>query len=296
MNLTQVLPQLLLVSLALVMLGVGLSLSWADFRRLGEHPKAVILALGLQMLLLPAVAWGLAVGFGLPPVLAVGLMLLAASPGGVSANLFSHLFGGHVALNISLTAINTLLSVISMPLIANLALQHFIGAGLVPLQMGKVAEVMAVVLVPVAVGMAVARARPALAARLEKPFKIFSALVLALLAIGAIAKEWRALAESAATIGAVVLSFNLLSLLSGYLCGRWVGLDKPMSTAIGFEIGIHNSTLALYIALSVLQNFTMALPAAAYSVSMYVVGTLFGLWLRRGAPSPTAAGAAAARR
>ena len=138
MNLTQVLPQLLLVSLALVMLGVGLSLSWADFRRLGEHPKAVILALGLQMLLLPAVAWGLAVGFGLPPVLAVGLMLLAASPGGVSANLFSHLFGGHVALNISLTAINTLLSVISMPLIANLALQHFIGAGVVPLQMGKV--------------------------------------------------------------------------------------------------------------------------------------------------------------
>lgn len=297
MNLTQVLPQLLLVSLALVMLGVGLSLSWADFRRLAEHPKAVVLALVLQMLLLPAAAWGLALGFGLPPVLAVGLMLLAASPGGVSANLFSHLFGGHVALNISLTAINTLLSVISMPLIANLALQHFVGAGVVPLQTAKVAEVMAVVLVPVAIGMGLAKALPALAARLEKPFKIFSALVLALLAIGAIAKEWRALADSAATIGAAVLIFNLLSLLSGYLSGRWVGLNKPMSTAIAFEIGIHNSTLALYIALSVLQNFTMALPAAAYSVSMYVIGTLFGLWLRRGdAPSPTAAGAAAARR
>ncbi|HEX2011375.1 MAG TPA: bile acid:sodium symporter family protein [Roseateles sp.] len=298
MNLTQSLPQLLLVALALVMLGVGLSLRWADFQRLSEHPKAVILALALQMLLLPAVCWGLAQGFGLSPVLAVGLMLLAASPGGVSANLFSHLFGGHVALNISLTAINTLLSVLSMPLIANLALQHFIGVGAVPLQMGKVAEVMAVVLGPVAIGMALARARPALAARLEKPFKIFSAVVLALLALGAIAKEWRALADSAAAIGGVVLIFNLLSLLSGYLCARWIGLAKPMATAISFEIGIHNSTLALYIALSVLQDFQMALPAAAYSVSMYLVGTLFGLWLRRGAAlsPPTAAGAAAARR
>lgn len=294
MALNQTLPQLLLVALALVMLGVGLSLSWADFRRLAEHPKAVILALLLQMLLLPAAAWGLAVAFELPPVLAVGLMLLAASPGGVSANLFSHLFGGHVALNISLTAINTLLSVVSMPLIANLALQHFIGAGAVPLQTAKVAEVMAVVLLPVAVGMAVAKTRPALAARLEKPFKIFSALVLALLAIGAIAKEWRALADSAAAIGAVVLIFNLLSLLSGYRFSRWIGLDKPMSTAISFEIGIHNSTLALYIALSVLQDFRMALPAAAYSISMYAIGTLFGLWLRRS--RPTAAGAAAARR
>ena len=281
MNLTAILPTLLLISLALVMLGVGLSLSWADFLRLREHPRAVVLALGLQMLLLPAIAWGLALAFGLSPVFAVGLMLLAASPGGVTANLFSHLFGGHVALNLSLTAINTLLSVVTMPLIANLALQHFIGEGVVPLQTKKVVEVMAVVLVPVALGMGFAKAQPGLAARLQKPFKIFSALVLALLAIGAIAKEWTALVESASSIGAAVLVFNLLSLGLGYWASRWAGLDKPMSTAIGFEIGIHNSTLALYIALSVLQSFPMALPAAAYSVTMYGLGVVFGLLLRR---------------
>lgn len=295
---TALLPTLLLISLALVMLGVGLSLSLDDFARLRRHPKAVAIALLLQMLLLPLACFAMIQLVGLPPVMAVGLMLLAASPGGVSANLFSHLFGGHVALNISLTAINTLLSVLTMPLIANLALQHFIGEGVVPLQTAKVAEVMAVVLLPVVVGMSVARWRPALAARLEKPFKIFSAVVLALLALGAIAKEWRALADSAASIGAIVLAFNLLSLLSGYYLSRALGLAKPMATAISFEIGIHNSTLALYIALSVLQNFQMALPAAAYSVSMYIVGTLFGLWLRRGdaAPRAAAAGADAARR
>ncbi len=278
---TALLPTLLLISLALVMLGVGLSLSLEDFARLRRHPKAVAIALLLQMLLLPLACFAMIKLIGLPPVMAVGLMLLAASPGGVSANLFSHLFGGHVALNISLTAINTLLSVITMPLIANLALQHFIGEGVVPLQTAKVAEVMAVVLLPVVVGMSVARARPALAARLEKPFKIFSAVVLALLALGAIAKEWRALADSAASIAGIVLAFNLLSLLSGYYLSRALGLAKPMATAISFEIGIHNSTLALFISLSVLQNFQMALPAAAYSVSMYVIGTLFGLWLRR---------------
>lgn len=295
---TALLPTLLLISLALVMLGVGLSLSLDDFARLRRHPKAVAIALLLQMLLLPLACFVMIKLVGLPPVMAVGLMLLAASPGGVSANLFSHLFGGHVALNISLTAINTLLSVFTMPLIANLALQHFIGEGVVPLQTAKVAEVMAVVLLPVVVGMSVARWRPALAARLEKPFKVFSAVVLALLALGAIAKEWRALADSAASIAGIVLAFNLLSLLSGYYLSRALGLAKTMATAISFEIGIHNSTLALFISLSVLQNFQMALPAAAYSVSMYVVGTLFGLWLRRhdAGSRAAAAGADAARR
>jgi bile acid:Na+ symporter, BASS family len=278
---TAFLPTLLLISLALVMLGVGLSLTWADFLRIREHPRAVVLALALQMLLLPAVAWGLAIGFGLSPVFAVGLMLLAASPGGVSANLFSHLFGGHVALNLSLTAINTLLTMVTMPLIANLALTHFMGEGVVPLQTRKVIEVMLVVLIPVALGMGIAKARPQLAARLEKPFKIFSALVLALLAVVAIAKEWEGLVSSFASIGGAVIAFNLISLGAGYGFSRWAGLDKPFSTAIAFEIGIHNSTLALYIALSVLVSFPMALPAAAYSVSMYALGVVFGLLLRR---------------
>jgi BASS family bile acid:Na+ symporter len=162
------LPALLLVALALVMFGLGLSLSLGDFRRLVHHPKAVAIALLLQAVLLPLACWGIVVALGLSPVYAVGLMLLAASPGGVSANLFSHLFGGNVAMNISLTAINTLLSIVTLPLIANLAIAAFINSGqVVPLQFGKVAEVIAVVLVPVVIGMAVAARAPAFAARME---------------------------------------------------------------------------------------------------------------------------------
>ena len=117
--------------------------------------------------------------------------------------------------------------------------------------------------------------------------KIFSAVVLAVVAIGALLKEWQALSTSFASVGPAVVAFNLLSLLAGYYLSRLAGLDKPMSTAISYEIGIHNSTLAIFVALAVLNNFQLALPAAIYSVSMYITATLFGLVvLRRRASQP----------
>lgn len=279
-----VVTQLLVAALALVMFGLGLSLSTQDFTRLFRHPKAVVVALLLQVVVLPLACYGLIVLLKVPPLFAVGLMLLAASPGGISANLFSHLFGGNVAMNISLTAINTVLSIVTLPLIANWAISHFAGTGqVVPLQFGKVVEVIAIVLIPVAIGMCVRRWKPGFAARSEKPMKVFSALVLAVVAIGALAKEWQALSTSFASIGPAVVAFNLVSLLAGYYLSRAAGLDRPMSTAISYEIGIHNSTLAIFIALAVLDNFQLALPAAIYSVSMYITATLFGLLvLRRG--------------
>jgi bile acid:Na+ symporter, BASS family len=283
MDFVSILPTLLFVALGLVMFGLGLSLTVGDFTRLLQHPRAVVLALVLQVLVLPAACYALIVLLGVAPIYAVGLMLLAASPGGVSANLFSHLFGGNVAMNISLTAINTVLSIASLPLITNWAINTFARTGqVVPLQFGKVVEVIVIVLVPVVLGMAVHRRAPAFSARMEKPMKIFSAVVLAAFALIAIAKEWTALVESFAGIGPAVLLFNAISLASGYYLSRAAGLDKSMATAISFEIGIHNSTLAIFIALSVLGNFQLALPAAIYSVSMYVLATLFGtLVLRR---------------
>jgi BASS family bile acid:Na+ symporter len=290
MSFVSILPTLLFIALGLVMFGLGLSLTVGDFKRLLQHPRAVVLALVLQVLVLPSACYALIVLLGVAPLYAVGLMLLAASPGGVSANLFSHLFGGNVAMNISLTAINIVLSIVSLPLITNWAINTFAHTGqVVPLQFGKVVEVIIIVLVPVVLGMAVHRRAPAFSARMEKPMKIFSAVVLAAFALIAIAKEWTALVESFAGIGPAVLLFNAISLASGYYLSRAAGLDKSMATAISFEIGIHNSTLAIFIALSVLGNFQLALPAAIYSVSMYILATLFGgLVLRRGA-QPAAA-------
>lgn len=285
MDATVVVTQFLLGALALIMFGLGLSLTPEDFRRLLQQPKAVLIALLLQAVALPLACYGIAVAFQLPPLFAVGLMLLAASPGGVSANLFSHLFGGNVAMNISLTAINTLLSIVSLPLIANLAIAAFAKTGqVVPVQTAKLMEVIAIVLIPVLLGMWVAAKRPSFAARMEKPMKIFSAVVLALIAVIAIAKEWAALTGSFAQIGPAVVAFNLLSLLAGFYVSRAAGLDKPMATAISYEIGIHNSTLAIFVAANVLGSFQIALPAAIYSVSMYITATLFGFLVLRRQP------------
>lgn len=284
------LPTLLIGALALIMFGLGLSLTVADFRRLLGHPKAVVLALVLQALVLPALCYGLIVALDVSPVYAVGLMLLAASPGGVSANLYSHLFGGNVAMNISLTAINTVLSIVSLPLIGNFAINTFARTGqVVPMQTGKVIEVIGIVLVPVVIGMLVKSRAPGFAARSEKPMKRFSMVVLAALALIAIAKEWTALTASFASIGLAVIAFNAISLGLGYYVPRIVGLDKPNAIAIGYEIGIHNSTLAIFVAVSVLGDFQLMVPAAIYSVSMYVLATAFGFLVLGRQPAAVAA-------
>ncbi len=287
MDTTLIVTRFLFGALALVMFGLGLSLSLDDFQRLFKHPKAVSIALVLQVIGLPMACYAIIVGFGLSPVFAIGLMLLAASPGGISANLFSHLFGGNVAMNISLTAVNTLLSIVTLPLIANWAINHFAQSGqVVPLQTRKLVEVIAIVLVPVAIGMVVASRKPGFAARMEKPTKIFSAVVLVVVTVLAIANEWKTITSTFAEIGIPVLLFNLVSLLAGYYLSRAAGLDKPLATAISYEIGIHNSTLAIFIAVSVLGSFPLALPAAIYSVVMYVTAPLFGwLLLRRRQPA-----------
>lgn len=279
MQTTIVLSQSVFAALALVMFGLGLSLRLDDFRRLFAHPKAVAIALGLQMFVLPLVCYLIITAFGLSPLYAVGLMLLAASPGGISANLFSHLFGGNVAMNVSLTAVNTLTSIVTLPLIANWAVSHYAKSGqLVPVQTGKVVEVIALVMIPVVLGMLVSARAPRFAARMDRSVKIFSVLVLIGVVALAIVKQWSSLTSAFAELGLPVLTFNLASLLAGYYVSRGAGLDQRLATAISYEIGIHNSTLAIFIAVSVLASFEAALPAAIYSVVMYVTAPLFG-WL-----------------
>src|SRR5690606_20508019 len=138
------------VALGIIMFGLGLSLTVGDFARVGKHPKAVLIALVCQLLLLPAICFGLVIAFQLPPVLAIGMMLLAASPGGTTANLYSHLFRGDVALNISLTVLNSVIAVITLPVISNLAINFFApGGDVLGLQFSKTLEVFAIVLLPV---------------------------------------------------------------------------------------------------------------------------------------------------
>ncbi len=281
---------LLPLALGVIMLGLGMGLALDDFRRVARYPKAVLLGLGLQTLLLPWVAFGLALGFGLRPELAVGLMLLAASPGGATANIYSHLARGDVALNITLTAINSLLCLLTLPVILNLSLEYFMGAGqYVPPPVAKVVEVAVIILLPVAAGMAVRHFAPAFAAASEKPLRLLSVLVLALLVTAAVAQSWAVLLSSLATVGLACLLFNLASLGTGYAAPLALRLPRPQAIAISMEIGIHNGTLAIFIALNVLGTAAMAIPAAVYSLMMFFTAAGFAWWLNRGRAVPAPA-------
>lgn len=276
------------LALAIIMLGLGLHLRVADFKRILTQPKAILVGLVCQVLILPAVCFGLCKAVGLPAGLAVGMLLLAASPGGITANLYSHLFKGDVALNISLTAINSVLAIVTIPLIVNFALSSFMGSQqYIPLQFQKTLEVIVLILVPVAIGMLIHARFPAISKRMDKPVKIASALILALMVVAILSREWPLLVANFQVVGSATLAFNLISIGTGYAAGRITGLTEGQNRAIAFEIGIHNSTLAIYLALAVLKDGSMAIPAAIYSLLMFFTAAVFGWWVaRKPVPEP----------
>jgi BASS family bile acid:Na+ symporter len=273
---------LLPLAIAIIMIGLGLSLTIDDFKRVVVYPKAVIIGLVCQMLILPVVCFFIAIGFNLSPELAVGLMLLSAAPGGATANLYSHLAKGDVALNVSLTAVNSVLALFTLPFIVNFAIAYFMQTDqVVPMQFKKVIEVCMIVLVPVAIGMLVRSKSPSLALKLDKPVKIASVIFLALIIILAVLKEKEHIVQYFQEVGLAALVFNLLSMGIGYFVPQLFNLGKKQAIAIGMEIGIHNGTLAIYIALSVIGNSAMSIPAAIYSLIMFFTAALFGYWVSR---------------
>ncbi len=225
------------IALGFIMFGLGLSLRIADFTRVLVMPRAVIVGLACQVLLLPAVCVLIAHAFALEPALAVGLMLLAASPGGATANLYSHLANGDVALNITLTAINSVLAIITLPIIVNLSMLHFFGEGkAIPLQFAKVVQVFVIVLGPVALGMLLNAKAPALTQKLVKPVKWLSILFLVAIVALAVNKDSGNITKFAQIVGAACLAFNLVSLAVGYVVPRLLGLGERQAIAIGMEI------------------------------------------------------------
>ncbi|WP_274585311.1 bile acid:sodium symporter family protein [Neisseria leonii] len=278
----QLIAVILPLCLMIVMAGLGLELTVRDFVRVKNNPKVIVIALFCQLVLLVAAAFAVCVLLGLPPVLAVGMMMLAASPGGATANLFSYLYKGDVALNISLTAVNALIAAVSFPLIVNAAVAYFLPDGQqLGLQFGKVLQVFVIILLPVAAGMALRHCRPHLAEKLQRFVRLFATVFLLLIIVGAVAAERANAAEYIRQVGPAAALFCLLSLSTGYFVPKLFGVGKAQARACAFEIGIHNSTLAMTIAITLLDSPQMAIPAAIYSIVMYVFGVAFGTLLNR---------------
>ncbi|MCA3029156.1 MAG: bile acid:sodium symporter family protein [Rhodocyclaceae bacterium] len=269
-------------ALALIMFGLGLSLTVEDFLRVVRMPKAVLVGLFAQTFLLTFVCAMVCIWLALPPDLAIGMMLLAAAPGGASANVFSHLAHGDLALNITLTAINSVLALVTLPIIVSLSFAYFKAADqVVPPPFAKIVEVSLVVLLPVAAGMLVRARAHEFASRAERLVRVTSVVVLATFSVIAIWKNSEALQEHAQLVGAACILFNLLSMLIGYALPRALGLSTAQAIAVAMEVGIHNAALAIYIAINVLGDGVYAIPAAVYSVVMFVTATVVTGWMAR---------------
>ncbi|MBX2968475.1 MAG: bile acid:sodium symporter family protein [Cyclobacteriaceae bacterium] len=264
------------VALGIIMLGMGLALTPADFKRVALFPRATFVGLFCQLILLPVVAFGMLQVLSLPPELAVGVMLLSFCPGGATSNLLSNLARADVALSITLTAISSMVTVFTIPYLVNLSMEYFIGEGkYVELPVLKtMLQIIVITIIPVSIGMLIRWKFPNGAQRSERPVKIASAVFITLVILGAIFKEKDNLAGYFVQVGVITLLINVVILAGGYLLGKLFRLSHPQRAAVSIESGIQNGTLAIAIATSslLLNNSQMSIPAAVYSLIMFVTG------------------------
>ncbi len=282
---------LLPVALGIIMLGMGFGLTLRDFRRIFVEPRAVLIGLACQILLLPLVAYALLSVFSLEPALAVGVMIIAACPGGATSNLIANLAKGDVALSISLTAFSSAVTIISIPFVVNLAIEHLTDSAIVPLPVAKtILQVCTITLLPVLLGMGIKARWPAFAARGERGIRIFSGVFLALLILAAILKDRAIIIPSFQQAGPVTLALNLLTMALGFGLALVFGLQRKQRVTLAIEVGIQNGTLGILIATTLLENAQMAIPPAIYSLIMFMTALVL-IWrgnvVARAAAQPT---------
>ncbi|AFZ02601.1 bile acid:sodium symporter family protein [Calothrix sp. PCC 6303] len=265
---------LLPLALAIIMLGMGLSLLPEDFRRITRYPKAVAVGTVSQILLLPLIGTLITLVVPMQPEIAVGLIVLAVCPGGPSSNLLTYLAKGDVALSVTLTAVSSIITVFTIPLFTNLALQYFLGkSAAIALPIGgTMLQIFLITLLPTAIGMAIRHQFPDTARSLEKQMSRLAVGLLALIIILLLIRESSKIPTFLVQVGIGVLLLNLLATLSGFLAGKLFRLPLSQQICIAIEVGIQNGTLAIAITAGLLNNPDMAVPAAVYSLLMYVTG------------------------
>lgn len=270
------------LALFIIMMGMGLGLRVNDFQRVLVEPKGVILGLMAQLLMLPVVGFLLAGIFPLTPDLAVGLVIIAACPGGATSNMVTYLVRGNVALSITLTAISSLITVFTIPVVVNFAMQHFLGteAALHLPILKTVGQIALITLIPVSLGMVLNRYTPQLANKLEKIVKWLSLFFLGLIIFGLLLKERANVLPFFLQVGGVTLALNVVTMLMGYGISLAARLDDKSVKAIAVEVGIQNGTLAIAVASTLLNRPSMAIPAAIYSLLMFATSAVFAVWVR----------------
>ncbi len=272
--------KMLPLGLAFIMLALGLNLKIADFTRLLKMPRPVFVGLFVQMVLLPVLAFVLLLLFPMRPAYAVGVMILAACPGGITSNMITRIARGDVALSITLTAITSLAGMITIPLIVGFALNWFTGETLTgSLPVGQMAmKVFAVATLPVLVGMAIHHLAPGAAQAMGKVVRPLSIVVFLLIVIWAFASSWTRMSRSMGEIGPVVILLNVLVMAAGWHLARLSRLGREQAIAIAIEGGLQNGALGIFVAVNLLHDPAMMTPSITYALVMNITVALFIVW------------------
>jgi len=270
-------------ALFIIMLGMGLSLKPLDFKLVIAKPKAALLGVLAQMLMLPILAYLIILSLNIEGPLAVGLMILALCPGGTTSNLYTYLAKGDVALSVTLTSVVSLIAPFSVPFILLIFMDLLLGAGeQVNLPIVKtIIQLLVITVLPICLGMLIFRFKPSFAIAAEKFVKIFSVAFLLLIVAGIVAKNINHMGSYFAQMGLATLLLNVVCMLLGFTLARLAKLNLAQQKSIAIEVGFQNGTLAIVIALTLLQNTEMAIAATCYSLLMFVTGAIFTLILGR---------------
>ncbi|MEJ6551182.1 MULTISPECIES: bile acid:sodium symporter family protein [Psychrobacter] len=260
------------ISIFLIMMGMGLSLVTNDFKRVVKYPKAVAIGLTNQLLFLPLVGFALATFMSLEPEYAVGVMLLVLCPGGTTSNLFTYLAKGDVALSVTMTAIASVITVFTIPIVLSFSLVYFMGAGSeFQLPVAKtMISLITLTILPVSIGMLIKRYAASFADKAQVMVSRFGVIFLSFLVIFLGYVQRDILVEALVATGPVSLILNVSTMALGYYTSKWFGLNPAQRRSITMEVGLQNSTLSMFMALTLLANYKMSLTPAIYTLIMFL--------------------------
>ena len=260
------------ICLFLIMMGMGLTLVTNDFKRVLKYPKAVGIGLTNQLILLPIIGFALANIMPLRPEYAVGVMLLVLCPGGTTSNLFTYLAKGDVALSVTMTAIASVITVFTIPIVLSFSLIYFMGSGSA-FELPVLKTVLTLVLltiVPISIGMLIKRYAPAVADRSQVYVSRFGVLFLTFLVLFLGYVQRDIIVDAFIATGPVSIILNLSTMALGYYSSKWFGLNLAQRTSVTLEVGLQNSTLSIFMALTLLSNYDMSMIPAIYTLVMFL--------------------------
>ncbi len=268
------------ISLGIIMLGMGMTLILADFTRIIKYPKAILVGLTNQLIFLPIIGFSLAIAFDLSPIMAVGLMILASCPGGPTSNLITQVSKGNIALSVTLTAIASMLSILTIPFILSYALDYFNTGTNVTIELpilATILQIMVITVIPITLGMLIRKHKTAFAIRMERPMRIASTVIFILVFLAVIAANFEIIGRAMKEVGLATLLLNIITMGLGYLTAKLFKLNLKSAISITIESGIQNGTLALVIATTILNNIEMGIPTASYAIWMFATGGIL-MW------------------